>query len=143
MRFLEYYEIPGISIDNRFLFFQRLSASAKKAKLDHLASRARSSSKLPIRDPLFFPAEPYFYFYEATTDSSSSASVLPDHVSEDIRSIALQRFDPPPAALQAHIASLERELLNCEFQLQYLYNQRISTSELLSSAKRQLDKLSG
>jgi hypothetical protein len=49
--------------------------------------------------------------------------------------------DPSPQALQAHIVELDRELRNIDFRLQFLYNQHISTLELLNSAKNLFEKL--
>jgi hypothetical protein len=34
VRFLEYYDIPGITVDRRFFAAQKL-ATAKKVKIDH------------------------------------------------------------------------------------------------------------
>ena len=41
MRFLEYYDVPGITIDRRFLYAQRLVSFAKKQKTDHAVFSAK------------------------------------------------------------------------------------------------------
>ena len=43
VRFLEYSEIPGITINRRLLKFQKVASSAKKAKIDHMNSGGRSN----------------------------------------------------------------------------------------------------
>jgi len=49
----------------------------------------------------------------------------------------------PPAlasneALVAHMRDLETELHNCDFRLQFLYNQRISALQLINAARHQI-----
>jgi|GEM_PF-6776511 len=80
-------------------------------------------------------------FAKGTTAASSSLSVLPEPVPDAIRTIALQRSEPSLVALRSHIASLEQEIRNNDFQLQFIFHQCTSTSALLAAAKKQLDKL--
>jgi FAD synthase len=48
---------------------------------------------------------------------------------------------PSTAALEAHIAELEMDVRNAEFRLQFQFNQRKASLELLTNAKRQLERL--
>jgi len=41
-------------------------------------------------------------------------------------------------ALVAHVRDLETELHNCDFRLQFLYNQRLSALQLIDAARRQI-----
>ena len=59
---------------------------------------------------------------------------------QSIRSIVANVIEPSNAALQAHIADLEQELKNQDFRLQYIFNQRSTTSSLLAAAKGQVEK---
>jgi hypothetical protein len=54
---------------------------------------------------------------------------------------AAPAVEPSLIALQAHIYDLERDLRNTEFRLQYLYQERSSLLNLLSTAKQQADRL--
>ena len=139
--FLEYYDIPGITICPRFLSIQKLASSAKKAKLDHASVSFDPSTSGKQRScflHLILIVNP-IYFYLGK--DASSGSLLPDHIAQSIRGIVANVTEPSPSALQAHVADLEQELKNQDFRLQLIYNQRSTTSSLLAAAKGQLEKM--
>ena len=51
--------------------------------------------------------------------------------------------NPSPQALQAHITSLEQELRNADFRLQFAYYERASIVKSLHAAKSLADKTRG
>lgn len=78
--------------------------------------------------------------------SSSAANGSNSLLSESIVQSLNQLSTGPPAqpsvrALESHIDDLEMDVKNAEFRLQFLYNQRKASIELLVNAKRQLERL--
>jgi hypothetical protein len=81
------------------------------------------------------------FVFLAAKEVSSSSALLSDHVAQSIHTIIANTSEPSTTALQAHVSDLEQELKNQDFRLQFLYNQRVSISQLLATAKNQLDKM--
>ena len=132
MRFLEFYEIPGITINRRLFVIQKLASSAKKAKSDHISPGGQSYGS-----PLSFQSYPI-------TGQSTAEAILPQETALAIQSIvAGSTIEPTPEALQGYIAHLEEELRNTDFRLQFVYHERTSTSALLAEARRQAGRLQG
>ena len=52
MRFLEFYDIPGITVNRRFFNIQKLVSFAKKTKTDHLNQSAESSRSGKSKDSI-------------------------------------------------------------------------------------------
>ena len=141
MRLLEYYEIPGITINRHFFHIQKL-ALAKKAKADHLNGEGSSQSRMSNPQvPVLLIV--YLSTGGASTSSSREPALLSEQALSSIQStIGSQNIEPTPAALQALIKDLEGELSNDDFRLQYFYQKRLETSKRLEDARKKAGRQS-
>jgi hypothetical protein len=74
--------------------------------------------------------------------SSSTGSLVSQEALNVARALSTAAADEPSLpGLQAQISDLEQELRNTEFRLQFMFNQRAATLELIQSAKRLVEKL--
>jgi hypothetical protein len=144
VRLLEYSEIPGLIIDKRPLFLQRVATSSKRAKHDHLNVPAVelsnwSTSPFPFSQSVLI-AE---CLVKGSTDKTNASpqwndpSLLSEETHKVIQDVVKNiTGDPSPEAVSAHISDIEQDIRNLDFRLQWLLHQRASVVDSLASARR-------
>jgi hypothetical protein len=129
VRLLDYNSVPGITISPRFQKF------FKKTKLDHPTGDTQ-----PGMHFLFSP-NPISIKMSFLDAGPSETKLVSQEALNVARTLASSPGEPSLQALQTHVAELEKELQNLEFRLQFMYNQRVSVLDHLSSAKQLVEKL--
>jgi hypothetical protein len=140
---MEYHEIPGITLDNRLLEFQKYVANAKKAKTTHLGC-GTSSEVAPgqWKLPRIFPTLCLNISHLVSTLASGISREVADRIMPQIRTLAQGPLVKPDlGTYRGYINDLEIDRRNTEFRLQFLYNHYESLLSILSQAKQQEEEL--
>ena len=135
---LPYHEIPGLIIDARWFFAQKLINSVKRNKTMHMNMPSTSGMCLSFIHLFIFSL---FHSGVEPKVTPEEGAVLNDSMISAVREIA-HNFagDPSAQALQSYTIELKSELRNIDFRLQYLYNQHVNLSTDLAHANLQLKK---
>jgi hypothetical protein len=66
---------------------------------------------------------------------------LPQETLDNIAGVAAESIQHPSLqALHSHLADLEQEVRDLDFRLHFMYRQRVSTLELVNTARGRIEK---
>jgi len=78
----------------------------------------------------------------STSDQPHETGLLSQEALDTVRGIseAAPVSKPSLQALKTHLVDLEQELLDSDFRLQFMYNQRLATLELLNTVRDRITR---